>query len=129
MYYCRFIFYKLLYGTLNIVCQSWDFEYKMEFRKARDLAIFIILGVGALTTVGVFPVPSIFADKCDKNEDNNCNETEINQETWTDNRCKLENLDNDRSNENVHNSTLACVNAVRNLEDLATIPDQFAATS
>jgi len=98
----------------------------MEFRKARDLAIFIILGVGALTTV---VVPSISADKCDKNEDNNCNETEINQGTWTDNRCKLENLDNDRSNENVHNSTLACVNAVRNLEDLATIPDQFAATS
>ena len=129
MYYCRFIFYKLLYGTLNIVCRSWDFEYKMEFRKARDLAIFIILGVGALTTIGVFSVPSIFADKCDKNEDNNCNETEINQETSTDNRCKLENLDNDRSNENVHNRTLACVNAVRNLEDLATISDQFAATS
>ena len=129
MYYCRFIFYKLLYSTLNIVCRSWDFEYKMEFRKARDLAIFIILGVGALTTVGVFSVPSIFADKCDKNEDNNCNETEINQETWTDNRCKLENLDNDRSNENVQNSTLACVNVVGNLEDLATIPDQFSATS
>ena len=129
MYYCRFIFYKLLYGTLNIVCRSWDFEYKMEFRKARDLAIFIILGVGALTTVGVFSVPSIFADKCDKNEDNNCNETGIRQETWTDNRCKLENLDNDRSNENVQNSTLACVNVVGNLEDLATIPDQFAATS
>ena len=35
----------------------------------------------------------------------------------------------DRSNENVHDSTLACVNAVRNLENLATIPDQFAATS
>ena len=129
MYYCLFIFYKLLYGTLNIVCRSWDFEYKMEFRKARDLAIFIILGVGALTTIGVFSVPSIFADKCDKNEDNNCNETEINQETWTDNRCKLENLDNDRSNENVQNSTLACVNVVGNLEDLATIPDQFSATS
>ncbi len=101
----------------------------MEFRKARDSAIFIILAVGALTTIGVFSVPSVFADKCDKNEDNNCNETEINQETWTDNRCKLENLDNDGSNENVHSSTLACANVARNLEDLATIPDQFAATS
>ena len=129
MYYCLFIFYKLLYGTLNIVCRSWDFEYKMEFRKARDLAIFVIMVAGALTTIGVFSVPSVFADKCDKNENNNCNETGINQETWTDNRCKLENLDNDRSNENVQNSTLACVNIVRNLEDLATIPDQFAATS
>ena len=129
MYYCLFIFYKLLYGTLNIVCRSWDFEYKMEFRKARDLAIFVIMVAGALTTIGVFSVPSVFADKCDKNENNNCNETGINQETWTDNRCKLENLDNDRSNENVQNSTLACVNVVGNLEDLATIPDQFSATS
>ena len=101
----------------------------MEFLQARDLAFFIILAAGALTTVGVFSVPSVFADKCDKNEDNNCNETEINQKTWTDNRCKLENLDKDRSNENVHDSTLACVNAVRNLENFATIPDQFAATS
>lgn len=101
----------------------------MQFPKARVLAIFIFLATGALTTIGVFSLPSIFADKCDKNEDNNCNETQINQETGTDNRCKLENLDNDHSNENVHNSTLACVNAVRNLEDLATIPDQFAATS
>ena len=129
MYYCGFIFYKLLYSTLNIVCRSWDFEYKMEVRKARDLAIFVIMVVGTLTTIGVFSVPSIFADKCDKNENNNCNETGINQETWTDNRCKLENLDNDRSNENVQNSTLACVNVVGNLEDLATIPDQFSATS
>lgn len=129
MYYCRFIFYELLCGTLNIVCRSWDFEYKMEFRKARDLAIFIILAAGALTTVGVFSIPSVFADKCDKNEDNNCNQTEINQETWTDNRCKLENLDNHRSNENVNNNTLACANAVRNLENLATMPDQFASTS
>ena len=29
----------------------------------------------------------------------------------------------------LHDSTLACVNTVRNLENLATIPDQFAATS
>jgi hypothetical protein len=129
MYYCLFIFYKLLYGTLNIVCRSWDFEYNMEFRKARNLAIFVIMVAGALTTIGVFSVPSVFADKCDKNENNNCNDTGINQKTWTDNRCKLENLDNDRSNENVLNSTLACVNVVGNLEDLATIPDQFAATS
>jgi hypothetical protein len=93
------------------------------------LAIFVIMVAGALTTIGVFSVPSVFADKCDKNENNNCNETGIKQETWTDNRCKLENLDNDRSNENVQNSTLACVNVVGNLEDLATIPDQFAATS
>ena len=102
----------------------------MEFRsRVSDIAMYVIVATGLLTTIVVFSLPSIFADKCDKNEDNNCNETEINQETWTDNRCKLENLDNDRSNENVQNSTLACVNAVRNLEDLATIPDQFAATS
>ena len=63
------------------------------------------------------------------NEDNNCNETDVNQKIWTDNKCKLENLSNDHSNENFDDNLLACVNTVTNLENLATIPDQFAAIS
>jgi hypothetical protein len=102
----------------------------MEFRsKASDMAIFVILAAGALTTIGVLSVPAVFADKCDNNEDNNCNETDVNQKTWTNNKCELENLDSDHSNENFFKNTLPCVNEVRNLEDFATIPDQFAATS
>jgi len=102
----------------------------MEFRsRVSDIAMYVIVATGLLTTIVVFSLPSIFADKCDKNEDNNCNDTQINQETKTDNRCKLENLDNDHSNENIHNSTLACVNSATNLKDFATIPDQFEAIS
>ena len=102
----------------------------MEFRsKASDMAIFFILAAAALTTIGVFSVPAVFADKCGNNEDNNCNETDVNQKTWTNNKCELENLDSDHSNENFFKNTLSCVNEVRNLEDFATIPDQFVATS
>ena len=129
MYYCGFIFYKLLYSTLNIVCRSWDFEYKMEFWKARDLAIFVIMVAGALTTIGVFSVPSVFADKCDNNEDNNCNQADVNQKSSTDNKCRLDNLSNDHSNKNSDHNLLECVNTVTNLEDFATMPDQFAAIS
>ena len=65
----------------------------MEFRsKASNMAIFVILAAGLLTTIGVFSVPSGFADKCNNNEDNNCNKTDVNQKIWTDNKCKLENL-------------------------------------
>ncbi len=101
----------------------------MEFRKARDSAIFIILAVGALTTIGVFSIPSVFADKCDKNEDNNCNEADVNQKISTDNKCKLDNLSKNHSSKNFDDNLLSCVNTVTNLEDFATIPDQFAAIS
>ena len=30
------------------------------------MAIFVIVAAGLLTTIGVFSVPSVFADKCDK---------------------------------------------------------------
>ena len=102
----------------------------MELRsKVIDMAIFVILTTGILTSIGFFSVSSIFADKCDNNEDNNCNETNVIQETLTDNRCQIDNLDTDHSSENFYNNTLACKNDVRNLKNLATIPDQFAATS
>ena len=102
----------------------------MEFRtKVSNVAFFVIVTGGLLTAIGVFSVPSVFADKCDDNGDNNCNEADVNQKTWTNNKCELENLDSDHSNENFFKNTLPCVNEVRNLEDFATIPDQFAATS
>ena len=91
----------------------------MEFRsKASDMAIFVIVAAGSLTTIGIFSVPSVFADKCNNNEDNNCNETDVNQKTWTDNKCKLENLSNDHSNENFDNNTLACKNDCKKFEEL-----------
>ena len=93
------------------------------------MAIFIIMAAGLLTTIGIFSVPSVFADKCNKNEDNNCNETDINQKIGTDNKCKLENLSNDHSNENFDENTIECKNIATNLKNFATIPDQFAAIS
>ena len=69
------------------------------------MAFFVIVAAGLLTTIGVFSVPSVFADKCDNNEDNNCNQTDVNQKTWTDNKCKLDNLSNDHSNENFDDNT------------------------
>ena len=93
------------------------------------MAIFVILAAGALTTIGVYSVPAGFADKCDNNEDNNCNQADVNQKSSTDNKCKLDNLSNDHSNENFDDNLLECVNTVTNLKDFATIPDQFAAIS
>jgi hypothetical protein len=102
----------------------------MESRsKASDMAIFFILAAAALTTIGVFSVPAVFADKCDNNEDNNCNQADVNQKISTDNKCKLDNLSNDHSNKNFDDNLLECVNTVTNLKDFATIPDQFAAIS
>jgi hypothetical protein len=95
-----------------------------------NMAYFVFVAAGLLTTIGIISIPSVFADKCDNNEDNNCNETDVNQKIWTDNKCKLENLSNDQSNENFDdNHRLPCINTVTNLEDFATIPDQFAAIS
>jgi len=102
----------------------------MELRsKAIDMTIFVILTSGLVTSIGFFSIPSIFADKCDNNEDNNCNETDVIQETLTGNKCQIDNLDTDHSSKNFYNNTLACKNDVRNFKNLATIPDQFAATS
>ena len=93
------------------------------------MAFFVIVAAGLLTTIGVISIPSVFADKCDNNEDNNCNEADVNQKTWTNNKCELENLDSDHSNKNFDDNLLECVNTVTNLRDFATIPDQFAAIS
>ena len=75
MYECRCIFYDLLYGTLNISCRGWDFESKMEFRsKVSNMAFFVIVAAGILTSISmssVSSVTSVFADKCDNNGDNN----------------------------------------------------------
>ena len=102
----------------------------MVFRtKVSNVAFFVIVTGGLLTAIGVFSVPLVFADKCDENGDNNCNEADVNQKIGADNKCKLENLSNDHSNENFDDNILACVNIVTNLEDFATIPDQFASTS
>ncbi len=94
-----------------------------------NAAIFVILTAAALTTIGVFSTPSVFAGKCDKNGDNSCNDNDINQQAWTNNKCELENLNTDHSNKNFDDNLLSCVNTVRNLEDLSSIPDQFASTS
>jgi len=96
------------------------------------MAFFVIVAAAILTTIGVSSVSSVssvFADKCDNNEDNNCNQADVNQKSSTDNKCKLDNLSNDHSNENFDDNLLECVNTVTNLEDFATIPDQFAAIS
>ena len=102
----------------------------MEFRsRGSNMAFFVIVVAGLLTTIGVFSMPSVFADKCDNNEDNNCNQADVNQKISTDNKCKLDNLSNDHSKENSDDNLLECVNTVTNLEDFATIPDQFAPIS
>src|SRR6476620_12478392 len=133
MYECRCIFYDLLYGTLNISCRGWDFESKMEFRsKVSNMAFFVIVAAAILTSIGVSSVSSVssvFADKCDNNGDNNCNTAEVDQKALTDNKCKLENLSKDHSNENFDDNLLSCINSATNLKDFATIPDQFSAIS
>ena len=101
----------------------------MEFRSKVSNMIFVIVAAGLLTTIGVSSIPSVFADKCDNNEDNNCNKADVNQKIWTDNKCKLENLSKDHSHENFDDNLLSCINTLTNLEDFSTIPDQFAANS
>ena len=107
-----------------------DFEHKMESRtKVKDMTVFIIMAAGLLTTIEIFTEPSVFADKCNKNGDNNCNDTDIDQKIGTDNKCKIDNLSKDHSNENLDDNLLACINSAQNVKNLATIPDQFAATN
>src|SRR6476660_8682544 len=112
MYECRCIFYDLLYGTLNISCRGWDFESKMEFRsKVSNMAFFVIVAAGILTSISMSSVSSVFADKCDNNEDNKCNKSNVEQKSLTDNKCKLENLSKDHSNENFDDNLLSCINS------------------
>ena len=95
-------------------------------------AFFVIVAAAILTTIGVSSVSSVssvFADKCDNNGDNNCNKSDVEQKSLTDNKCKLENLSKDHSNENFDDNLLSCINSATNLKDFSTIPDQFAATS
>ena len=102
----------------------------MEFRsRGSNMAFLVIVAAGLLTTIGVFSIPSVFADKCDNNGDNNCNKSDVEQKSLTDNKCKLENLSKDHSNENFDDNLLSCINSATNLKDFSTIPDQFAATS
>jgi hypothetical protein len=107
-----------------------DLEHKMEFRtKVKDMTVFIIMAAGLLTTIEIFTEPSVFADKCNKNGDNNCNDTDIDQKIGTGNKCKIDNLSKDHSNENLDDNLLGCINTAQNVKNLATIPDQFAATN
>jgi hypothetical protein len=94
--------------------------------KSSGLAFLIILSAGALATIGMFSVPEVSAEKCNNNEDNNCNGEDIYQKSWTANGCDLGNENDDQSKKNTDDNLFACVNTATNLENLAVIPDQFA---
>ena len=78
----------------------------MEFRSKVRYGYLCHHGRWFIDNYRIFSEPSVFADKCDKNEDNNCNETDVNQKIGTDNKCKIDNLSNDHSNENFDDNLL-----------------------
>jgi len=89
------------------------------------MLMFVVLSIGLLTalTTTISVAAPTFADKkkCEDNDNNNCNDTHKTQKIDQENKCKIENENEDHSSDNGNLNSLACVNIGANLKDVALI--------
>ena len=88
----------------------------------RNFAMFTIVAASIIMTLGILTIPA-FADKCDKNEDRNCNNSEKDQKLSATNDCNIKNHNHDKSHDNTNLNTddgLSCISDLANKNDVSS---------
>ena len=84
--------------------------------------MFTIVAASIIMTLGILTIPA-FADKCDKNEDRNCNNSEKDQKLSATNDCNIKNRNHDKSHGNSNLNTddgLSCISDLANKNDVSS---------
>ena len=84
--------------------------------------MFTIVAASIIMTLGILTIPA-FADKCDKNEDRNCNNSEKDQKLSATNDCNIKNHNHDKSHDNANLNTedgLSCISDLANENDVSS---------
>lgn len=84
--------------------------------------MFTIVAASIVMTLGILTIPA-FADKCDKNEDRNCNNSEKDQKLSATNDCNIKNHNHDKSHDNTNLNTddgLSCISDLANENDVSS---------
>lgn len=84
--------------------------------------MFTIIAASIMMTIGIATIPA-FADKCDKNEDRNCNNSEKDQKLSATNDCNIKNRNHDKSHDNSNLNTddgLSCISSLSNENDVSS---------
>jgi hypothetical protein len=84
--------------------------------------MFTIVAASIIMTLGILTIPA-FADKCDKNEDRNCNNSEKDQKLSATNDCNIKNHNHDKSHDNTNLNTddgLSCISDLANKNDVSS---------
>ena len=88
----------------------------------KNFAMFTIVAASIVMTLGILTIPA-FADKCDKNEDRNCNNSEKDQKLSATNDCNIKNHNHDKSHDNTNLNTddgLSCISDLANENDVSS---------
>ena len=88
----------------------------------KNFAMFTIVAASIIMTLGILTIPA-FADKCDKNEDRNCNNSEKDQKLSATNDCNIKNHNHDKSHDNKNLNTddgLSCISDLANKNDVSS---------
>jgi hypothetical protein len=88
----------------------------------KNFAMFTIVAASIIMTLGILTIPA-FADKCDKNEDRNCNNSEKDQKLSATNDCNIKNHNHDKSHDNTNLNTddgLSCISDLANKNDVGS---------
>ena len=88
----------------------------------RNFAMFTIVAASIIMNLGILTIPA-FADKCDKNEERNCNNSEKDQKLSATNDCNIKNQNHDKSHDNTNLNTddgLSCISDVANKNDVSS---------
>ena len=88
----------------------------------KNIAMFTIVAASIIMTLGILTIPA-FADKCDKNEDRNCNNSEKDQKLSATNDCNIKNHNHDKSHDNTNLNTddgLSCISDLANKNDVSS---------
>jgi len=87
-----------------------------------NFAMFTIVAASIIMTLGILTIPA-FADKCDKNEDRNCNNSDKDQKLSATNDCNIKNHNHDKSHDNTNLNTddgLSCISDLANKNDVSS---------
>ena len=88
----------------------------------KNFVTFTIVAASIMMTLGILTIPA-FADKCDKNEDRNCNNSAKDQKLSATNDCNIKNHNHDKSHDNTNLNTddgLSCISDLANKNDVSS---------
>ena len=88
----------------------------------KNFVTFTIVAASIIMTLGILTIPA-FADKCDRNEDRNCNNSKKDQKLSATNDCNIKNHNHDKSHDNTNLNTddgLTCISDLANENDVSS---------